>query len=168
MLKEENVLNRRSWILGVLQSCAGLRLAHALPDTEWKPQFLSGEQNETLVSLGERIVPGSSKAGCHRVLDLLMTLESDHARKALVSALAAFDEEAVARHGEPYRKISVPQQDAVLMDTAAGKLSAQFQLIKEWIADVYWSSEEGMRELGWTNRMSWESFPGCEHSGQHR
>jgi Gluconate 2-dehydrogenase subunit 3 len=42
----------------------------------------------------------------------------------------------------------------------------QFDLVKGWISGAYYSSEAGMRELGWTGTVMHEKFPGCEH-GTH-
>jgi hypothetical protein len=41
-----------------------------------------------------------------------------------------------------------------------------FELLKGWIAGAYYSSEAGMRELGWTGTVIHERFVGCEH-GTH-
>lgn len=39
--------------------------------------------------------------------------------------------------------------------------------MKGWVVGAYYSSEVGMRELGWTGDVMFESFPGCEHPGGH-
>ena len=44
----------------------------------------------------------------------------------------------------------------------------RFDELKGWIAGAYYSSEIGMRELGWTGQVFFASFPGCEHPGGHR
>jgi hypothetical protein len=41
-----------------------------------------------------------------------------------------------------------------------------FDTLKGWISGAYYSSEAGMRELGWTGTVMHEKFPGCEH-GTH-
>src|SRR5712692_6976520 len=40
--------------------------------SDWKPEFLDSHQNETLIALAERIVPGSTKAQVNRFIDLLL------------------------------------------------------------------------------------------------
>ena len=42
-----------------------------------------------------------------------------------------------------------------------------FDLLKGWIAGAYYSSEIGMRELGWTGNVFFETFPGCDHPDGH-
>ncbi len=39
--------------------------------------------------------------------------------------------------------------------------------MKEWTADAYWSSQKGLRELGWTGRLAWDSFPNCGSAQPH-
>src|SRR5207245_9028519 len=41
---------------------------------EWSPEFLDPHQNETLIVLAERIVPGSSKAQVNRFMDLPLSV----------------------------------------------------------------------------------------------
>jgi hypothetical protein len=39
--------------------------------------------------------------------------------------------------------------------------------LKGWISVAYYSSEIGMKELGWTPDRVFASFPGCEHPEGH-
>src|SRR6266567_345778 len=54
---------------------------------------------------------------------------------------------------------------------AAGKnqrvLYDHFENLKGWISGAYYSTEAGMRELGWNGEYVFESFPGCEHPDGH-
>jgi hypothetical protein len=43
----------------------------------------------------------------------------------------------------------------------------QFDHLKGWISGAYYSSELGMRELGWTGNVFFEKFTGCQHGGSH-
>jgi len=43
-----------------------------------------------------------------------------------------------------------------------------FENLKGWIVGAYYSSEPGMRELGWTDNMFFPALPGCDHSDGHR
>ena len=69
----------------------------------------------------------------------------------------------MARRGSASRR---REQDALLREasTADAKTSAMrghFQNLKDWIAGAYYSSETGMRELGWTATCSSRSCPGA-------
>ena len=46
-------------------------------------------------------------------------------------------------------------------------LRDHFDLLKGWIAGAYYSTETGMRELGWTGNMFYRAYPGCDHPGSH-
>ncbi len=176
MIAERQHLSRRDWIARVLQTSGALVLIanssaqeHADGNKAWHPVFLTPDQNASLVSLGECIVPGSSAAFCNRVIDLILSIESEKTQRETVEALSKFDAAASAAYGGPFREILPPQQHQLLVAAASedGALSPQFQLIKEWIADAYWSSEEGMRELGWKGRLAWTKFDGCPHAEKH-
>ena len=43
----------------------------------------------------------------------------------------------------------------------------QFEHLKGWISGAYYSSEIGMRELGWTGNVFFDKFTGCQHGGSH-
>ena len=43
-------------------------------------------------------------------------------------------------------------------------LRDRFELVKSRIATAYYSSEKGMKELGWTGQMVHAAYPGCSHT----
>jgi hypothetical protein len=47
-------------------------------------------------------------------------------------------------------------------------MAAHFQNLKDWIAGAYYSSEPGMRELGWDGNMIHQELPRCTHPGGHQ
>jgi hypothetical protein len=147
---------RRDWISSVLRAAGTgvlVRAAHAA-DPSWEPLFLSAAQNEHLVALGECIIPGSKDALCNRIIDLVLSIDSDKNKTDFVNALAAFDAPAGPSHELLARASS-----------SGDPLWPDFQLLKEWLADTYWSSKQGLQELGWTGRVSWSKFDGCPHAG---
>jgi hypothetical protein len=130
----------------------------------WAPQVLTPEQNEALVAIGERIIPGSSEAFCNRFIDLILTLESDAKRGQFIDALSAVNGEATNHYQKQFSALSANEQNALLEAAEANAaLKSHFQVIKEWMADSYWSSEKGLRELGWDGRMAWAIYPDCDH-----
>ena len=46
-------------------------------------------------------------------------------------------------------------------------LRDHFDHLKGWIVGAHYSSEQGMRELGWTGQSFFTSFPDCPHPGKH-
>ncbi len=132
-------------------------------DTPWTPRFFSAGQNETMIALGERIIPGSREALCSRVIDAVLAIDSEKNRRDLLQTIEAFDSEAQRLHQKSFQQLAAGQQDAILSAaaTVGAPLFAEFGIAKEWTADAYWSSLQGLQELGSTGRMGWDSFPGC-------
>src|SRR5262249_31373976 len=55
--------------------------------SDWKPTFFTPQQNELLVALAERILPGSSQAQVNRTVDLVLSVETSANRDAVARAL---------------------------------------------------------------------------------
>jgi gluconate 2-dehydrogenase subunit 3-like protein len=137
------------------------------------PQFADAHQLKTLEALAEAIVPGSTKARVAPFLDQLVAVESPANQRAFLGALGAFDMAAIARHSKPWIAIAATEQDALLQQASTGDaktsaLSGHFQNLKTWVAGAYYSSEIGMRELGWTDNVFHQQLPGCTHPGSHQ
>jgi hypothetical protein len=154
--------------------------AEKLGVADWKPLFLNAQQEELLAALSEAIVPGSGKAQVDRFVDLLLSVETLKHQQEFVESLAAFEAESQKRFGKRFPSLDASQQNAMLADAAVLPLKKDsstgdgsqnpglrehFENLKGWISGAYYSSEAGMRELGWTGEYVFESFPGCEHPG---
>ena len=160
----------------------------------YKPEFLDPHQFETLQSLAERIVPGASRANSSEFIDQLLAVDSREDQREFLTALGAFEGRAFARASKPWRQLAEADQIAILTEAstmAAGRpgerfwtkgdpilppsvgapvtltLRDHFDLLKGWIAGAYYSSEIGMRELGWTGNIIHATFPGCDHPAGH-
>jgi hypothetical protein len=165
----------------LLRNEAVLDEAEKLETADWKPLFLNAEQNESLIAVAESIVPGSTKAQVNRFIDLLLSVETDAHKKDFVVALASFEAESQKRFGRGFPSLGEPQRNMLLTDAAAparddaaggagikdSGLREHFENLKGWISGAYYSSEMGMRELGWTEDRVFASFPGCEHPEGH-
>jgi hypothetical protein len=166
----------------VLRNDVVLEAAEKLGAADWKPVFLNAQQNESLIAVAESIVPGSTKAQVNRFLDLLLSVDTDMHKKEFATALAAFEAESRKRFGMGFPSLDASQQNSLLTDAAsipakedaagsAGKensgLHAHFENLKGWVSGAYYSSEIGMRELGWTEDRVFASFLGCEHPEGH-
>jgi hypothetical protein len=156
--------------------------AEKLGAADWKPLFLSAQQDETLIALAKAIVPGSKMAQVNRFIDLLLSVDTDQHKKSFVDALEAFETESQKRFGKGFPSLDARQQNELLTDAAArpekkdssgdiqkenAGLHEHFENLKGWISGAYYSSEAGMRELGWTGDYAFEKFPGCEHPEGH-
>jgi len=156
--------------------------AGKLGAADWKPVFLSTQQNETLVALAEAVVPGSRKAEVNRFIDLLLSVDTEKHRTSFADSLTAFETESQKRFAKNLPALDAGQQHELLTDAAAVPskkeslgdaktedpgLHGHFENLKGWISGAYYSSEAGMRELGWTGDYVYEKFPGCEHPEGH-
>jgi hypothetical protein len=153
---------------------------------EWKPAFFDDSQNQMLIALAEGIVPGSTGAQVNRFLDIALSAETQETQKKFVASLNALEGESLSQFTKSFKDLSAGQQDAVLSAASTGKpsdpnlstagelgsreslpvpsLRDYFENLKGWISMAYYSSEVGMKELGWTGENFFASLPGCEHA----
>lgn len=137
----------------------------------WQPLFLKPEQHEALQAFSEAVVPGSTNARVSRFIDLLLSVDASAQQQKFLASLSAFEEEAKQRFGSTFQKLAASQCDSLLAavsrapESSAARMA--FEDLKEWVAGAYYSSEAGMRELGWTPNRFFPSFPGCTHPDEH-
>jgi hypothetical protein len=157
--------------------------AEELGQANWKPAFLTPQQNEILTALAESIVPGSTRAHASRFIDLLLSMDKQENQRKFAESLAALDAEAQKRFKKSFPALDEEQKNGYPTDAstkpkspdAAGSeaekkqaaLYSHFENLKGWISGAYYSSEVGMRELGWTGDYAFAAFPGCPHPEGH-
>ena len=167
----------------LLGNDAVLGEAEKLGAADWKPLSLNAQQNESLISIAESIVPGSTKAQVNRFIDLLLSVDASEQKKGFLDALAAFEGESQKRFAKDFPALEVSQKSQLLTDASAtlakensgdadaGETPAafhqHFENLKGWVSGAYYSSEVGMKELGWTSDRVFASFAGCEHPEGH-
>jgi Gluconate 2-dehydrogenase subunit 3 len=151
-----------------------LRDAHAVAVADEKAgareyvlEFLDSRQLETVRSLAERIVPGSTQAKSSEFIDQLLAVSTADEQRSFLQAFAAFDELSMSRAGVAWTDLTEKQQNDLLTMASAEKpgvaIRERFEQLKGWIVGAYYSSEIGMRELGWTGRVFFPAFAGCDH-----
>ncbi len=146
-----------------------------LASPNWKPIFLSPAQEASFRVLAELTLPGSGKALVSRFVDLLLSVEDKVAQQKFLGSLSAIDGESSTKFGESLARLAPQQQESLLVSIstaprsgdASSVLRGHFEDLKEWIAGAYYSSEIGMRELGWTPDRVFSTFPGCSHPEGH-
>ena len=167
----------------LLRNDAILEEAEKLGAADWKPLFLNAQQNESLIAIAESIVPGSTKAQVNRFIDLLLSVDTETHQKEFVAALAALEGEAQKRFTKVFPALNEGQKSQLLTDASLSPakkhsdraeaeekgagLHEHFENVKGWVSGAYYSSEMGMKELGWTADRVFASFPGCEHPEGH-
>lgn len=180
-----------------LAHASTLELADAqVASANWTPQFLDAFQAQTLAVLAERIIPGSSRAQSDRFIDTLLSVEKLDNQERFVNSLSSFEAEAMKKFSRSFKDLSEAQQNEILTAAstaesghphtagrrrrrvslgpppAAGSqendtMRDHFEELKGWVVGAYYSSEVGMRELGWNGEVMFESYPGCQHPGGH-
>jgi hypothetical protein len=161
----------------------------------YEPAFFDRHQFDTLQMLAERIVPGSTRANVAAFVDQLLAVDTPDDQRSFLTALGVLEGQALVRANRPWKQLSEADQiailtsastmasgrptprvwtkgDSVVVEAAAPQtptltLRDHFDLLKGWIAGAYYSSEIGMRELGWTGNMFYRDYPGCQHPDGH-
>lgn len=156
-------------IYRLLKNDGILTESEKLGAADWKPVFLNAQQNETLIALSESLVPGSTKAQVNRFIDLLLSVDKPESQREFADSLVAFDGEAQKRFGKVFPALNGNEKNLLLTDASLkpSTLHGHFENLKGWVSGAYYSSEAGMRELGWTGDYAFEKFPGCEHPEGH-
>ena len=151
-----------------------------LARADWKPAFLSAHQNQTLVALGELIIPETDTAGAttalvNRFIDLLLAAETHDTQQSFLNSLAYVDGEARSKYGNAFVYLTPESQTELLTFFAySNSLDSwnegkppedpghtHFQNLKGWVSRAYFSSEAGMKALGWNGEAAHGEFTGC-------
>lgn len=154
--------------------------------------FLDAHQFATVSRLCALIVPGSDTAGADRFIDELLAVAGTERQQKFLTAFGAIEGAALERFQKPFKDLTDPQQIEILSVASTGPsgrpdrtwqpgtllelpkdddddddenktLRDHFDFLKRWIADSYYTSEAGLRELGYTGNMLFTEFPDCTH-----
>jgi hypothetical protein len=127
--------------------------------------FLDKHAFDTLAILGEQIVPGSRAAKVPEFLDRLLAVETTDTQKRFTQSLGAFERQARDAHGKPWKSLTPAQATALLtkMSEAPGSESVRraFDFVKGGVAETYFASEAGLKELGWNRSVMFASPIAC-------
>ncbi|MBI3666744.1 MAG: gluconate 2-dehydrogenase subunit 3 family protein [Acidobacteria bacterium] len=158
-----------------------------LTSPDWKPVFFDAHQNETLIALSDRILPetntpGAKAAQANRFLDLVLSAEEPGTQREFLSGLSYIDGESQSRYRQPFVDLPMELQDELIaflaFERGPGRWTGEgpeefaghrhFENLKGWISWAFYSSEIGMRALGWNGNMIAGEFTGCPHpSAEH-
>ncbi len=149
----------------------------------YKPAFLDRHLFETLAVLSEAIVPGSRKAKVAEFVDALLAVEPVSTQRRFMNAIGAMEGLAIAEHRKPWKALTAAEQTALLTKASTAEMPArgpagpgaaagprpaavlsireQFEQLKGWISGSYYSTEIGMRELGWNGNVFFDKLPDC-------
>jgi gluconate 2-dehydrogenase gamma chain len=170
-------MNRRD----LFRSVAMLPALSALSAADWKPVFLDAHQNDTLAAFADILIPttetpGAKDSDAVRFIDLLISAETAEKQKAFLNALAYLDGECRQRYAAAFAHLPRERQADFMhliayprvISPFAGQSQipandpghGHFRLLKEWVSRAFYSSEVGMRSLGWDGSAPHGDF-GC-------
>lgn len=157
-------------------------------------RLLDEHQRRTLTSLAEMLVPGSTAAGVVDLIDRVAAVESPPRQRRFLNALGAFEREARVAHGARWIDLDEPTRAKILQAASSGPEGRSrvpawtkgqplvFEStdppppatardhadhLRSIVARAYYSTEPGMKELGWTGRAVFTGLPGCDHPDEH-
>jgi hypothetical protein len=153
----------------------------------WKPLFLDEHQNETLIVLSDLVIPetdtpGAKQALVNRFIDLLLDVETPDTQRSFLNSLAYLDGLSIKRNRTAFVHLARDTQLELLnliayphtLNTWGEQAPefeghAHFNNLKGWISRAFYSSEIGMRELGWDGSYFHGDPQGCSHnSAEHQ
>ncbi|HEY2821095.1 MAG TPA: gluconate 2-dehydrogenase subunit 3 family protein [Candidatus Acidoferrum sp.] len=166
----------------------GVDASNELKGASWKPLFLDEHQNETLIILSDLIIPatdtpGAKEALVNRYIDLVMSVETHENQKSFLGNLAYIDGESMRMYKNAFRYLSREDQDDLLHTMAYPRSAStwtgyaigadvgftNFEELKTHIANAYYTSQIGMKELGRDDNFTHGVYQGCDHSdGSHK
>jgi Gluconate 2-dehydrogenase subunit 3 len=138
----------------------------ALGGADWHPIFLNAKQDELLVAVSETMVPGSNGAQVNQFIDLLLSVDSAESQKGFLLSLAAVDKESMGQFQKSFTELNAVEREKAITSLSQDRKEA-FGNLKEWIVGAYYSSEQGMKELGWDGNFAFDKYPTCEAVGGH-
>lgn len=156
--------------------------AHRMIATEkaatkaYTPKYFAARQYKTLQTLCQAIIPpdadtgGAIEAGAPEFIDLL-TSENPQYQLMLGGGLMWLDEICSDRYGKVFVDCSAEQQKEILdkiayrqnalMDTSLNQGVAFFSFLRNMTADGFFTSEIGIKYLGYIGSAFLKDFPGC-------
>jgi Gluconate 2-dehydrogenase subunit 3 len=127
--------------------------------------FLDKHAFDTLAILAEQIVPGSRAAKVPEFLDRLLAVESTDTQKRFVQAIGAFERQAREAHGKPWKSLAAAEATAILTKMSEAPASEAtrraFDFVKGGVAETYFATEAGLKELGWNRSVMFASPIAC-------
>lgn len=142
----------------------------------YKPKYFSAHQYKTLQALCQAIIPsdeksgGAIEAGAPEFIDLL-TSESPDYQLTLGGGMMWLDGICGDRFGKTFVECA-PDQQTSMLDLIAFRKNAEsdpslsqgvefFSFLRNLTADGYFTSEIGIKDLGYIGNTYLKEFPGC-------
>jgi len=148
----------------------------ATPSGEYTPKYFDAHRYKTLQTLCQAIFPadsesgGAIEAGAPEFIDLLTSENKDY-QAVLGGGIMWLDGACIDRYGKVYLDCAPEQQKAILDKIAYRKNAAAdsslsqgvqyFSFLRNMTADGFFTSEIGIKYLGYIGNTFVKEFPGC-------
>jgi hypothetical protein len=148
----------------------------AAPAGEYTPKYFDAHGYKTLQALCQTIFPadsdsgGAIEAGAPEFIDLLTSENKDY-QGVLGGGMMWLDGASIDRYGKVYLDCAPEQQKALLDKIAYRKNAATdsslsqgvefFSFLRNMTADGFFTSEIGIKYLGYIGNTFVKEFPGC-------
>ncbi|MFY9528524.1 MAG: gluconate 2-dehydrogenase subunit 3 family protein [Candidatus Acidiferrales bacterium] len=142
----------------------------------YTPKYLSAHQYETLRALCQAIIPpddesgGALEAGVPEFLDLLTSENKDY-QLQLGGGILWLDSTCNDCYGQSYLECTRVQQEEILDLIAYRKIVEKdprlspgvefFSMLRKFTADGFFTSQIGIKYLGYIGNTYLKEFPGC-------
>jgi gluconate 2-dehydrogenase gamma chain len=142
----------------------------------YAPKYFSAHEYKTLQTLCHAIIPpdadsgGAIEAGAPEFIDLLTSENKDY-QLTLGGGLMWLDETCSGRYGKLYLDCTPEQQNEILdkiayrrnavVDPSLSQGIAFFSFLRNMTADGFFTSEIGIKYLGYIGSAFLKGFPGC-------
>ena len=143
---------------------------------EYAPKFFLKHQYKTLRALCQAIIPpdqesgGAGEAGAPEFIDLLSS-ENKDLQLQLGGGIMWLDATCMERYGRTYLQCA-PGQQTEMLDLIAFRKNADkdrrltpgiefFSKLRKYTADGFFTSEIGIKYLGYIGNTYLKEFPGC-------
>ncbi len=153
---------------------AARETARALDQGAYQARFFTPSEWRTVRQLADLIIPrdmrsgSASDAGVPEFVDFVMTEWPDH-QVPVRGGLAWLDRECRARHGKAFADLAAAEQTALLdqiaypartrPEMAAGV--AFFNRFRDLVCSGFYSSREGVKDLGYQGNTFVAEWTGC-------
>lgn len=148
----------------------------ATPAKGYTPKFFLGRDYKTLQALCQTIIPadadsgGAIEAGAPEFIDLLTSENKDY-QLTLGGGLLWLDARCSDDYGKPYLECTAGQQKEILdriayrknavVDPSLSQGVAFFSFLRNITADGFFTSQIGIKYLGYIGNTFLKEFPGC-------
>ena len=146
------------------------------PSGTYKPKYFPADQYKTLKLLCQTIIPadadsgGAIEAGAPEFIDLI-TSENEDYQVSLGGGIMWLDNTCVDRYSTTFRNSAAAQQKEILDLIAYHKNADKdpglsqgvefFSLLRNLTTDGFFTSEIGIKYLGYVGNTYLTQFPGC-------